>query len=332
MASIRPFLLAAAVAALPLTFVACGGDDGGSDIVTPEGDHYQTVAKQAFVPTTPGEARDYGLDIGSSDGSGPDGAVDNQLGSALGTLASMGFDLQGTIDQAVAEGSIILLVDFQTTDLANSKAAGLNVLLGDKATAMPAPCNVDEMYDKDAGTGCGHHLDGTGVFTLAASSPDNAAVAGKIVNGVFNGGPGNISLQIAIGSTEPLTLDLIGARAKATGITADAIESAILAGAVSQDDINNKILPAIQQQLGPIIAETCTDLASPPECGCTAGTGKTIIDLFDTDQDCMVSVSELTSNSLIQSLLGPDVTIDGVKALSIGIKVSTTKASFPDQQ
>jgi hypothetical protein len=331
MASIRPFLLAVAVAALPMTLVACGGDDG-SEIVTPEGEHYQTVAKQAFVPTTPGQARDYALDIGSPDGSGPDGAGDNQLGSALGTLSSMGFDLQGTIDQAVAEGSIILLVDFQTTDFTNSKAAGLNVLLGDKATATPAPCNVDEMYDKDAGTGCGHHLDGSGVFTLSATSPNNAAVGGKIVNGVFNGGPGNISLQIAVGSTEPLTLDLIGARAKATGITADAIESALLGGAVSEDDINTKVLPAIQQQLGPIIAETCTDLASPPECGCAAGTGKTILDLFDTDSDCMVSVTELTSNSLIQSLLGPDVMIDGVNALSIGIKVSTTKASFPAQQ
>ena len=330
MVSIRPFLLAAAVAALPMTLVACGGDDGGTDIpVMPEGEHYQTVAKQAFVPTNNTQAREYGLDIGSPEGE-LDGAVDNQLGMVLGTLASMGFDLQGTIDQAVAEGSIILLVDFQTKDFANTTAAGLKVLLGDKATATPAPCNVDEMYDKVAGTGCGHHLDGTGSFTITAGSPDDAAVGGKIVNGVFNGGPGNISLQIAIGSTDPLTLDLIGARAKATGITADAIDSAILGGALTEDDLNTKVIPAIQQQLGPIIAETCTD-PTAADCGCTAGTGKTILDLFDTDDDCMVSVDEIKSNTLIQSLLAPDVKIDGVNALSLGIKVSTTKASFPAQ-
>lgn len=326
MASIRPFLLAAAVAALPLTLVACGGDDGGSDIITPEGEHHQTVASQAFVPTNNGQARDYGLDIGSPEG-GLDGTYDNQLGMVLAALGTMGFDLQGTIDQAVAEGSIILLVDFQTTDFTNAKAAGLKVLLGDKATATPSPCNADEEYDKEAGTGCGHHLDGTGSFTLAAGSPDDAAVAGKIVNGVFNGGPGNISLQIAIGSTDPLTLDLIGARAKASGVAADKIDSAILGGAVSETDINTKVLPAIQAQLGPIIAETCTDTTAD-DCGCTAGTGKTILDLFDTDDDCMVSVDEIKENTLIKSLLAPDVTIDGVKALSLGIKVSTTKATF----
>lgn len=328
MLPIRPFLLAAI---LPLSLVACGGDDGGT--VIPEGTHYQYVSKRAFVPTNNNQAREYGLDLNN------DKTVDNQLGMVLGTLATMGFDIQGTIDEAVAEGSIILLVDFQTKDFTNTTAAGLKVLLGDNP--MPAACNAGETYCNTATppvcTGCSHHLAGTGMFSVAPGSPDNAAVGGKIVNGTFNGGPGDISLQIALGGTDAIQLDLIGARAKATGISETGITSVILGGALTEEDLNTKVLPAIQAQIAPIIVEDCAMLTMPPGCGCTAGsTGKTVLDLFDggiqgTVKDCMVSVEEIKGNSLIQSLLAPDVTIDGRMALSLGIKVEAVKATYPAQ-
>lgn len=328
MASIRPFLFAAA--ALPLTLVACGGDDGG--VPVPEGEHYQTVASKAYVPTTANEARTNTLDLGSPDGE-LDGVPDNQLGSVLALLASQfDFDVQGTIDEAVATGSIILLVDFQTKDFANTSAAGLKVLLGDDTTAMPAPCNAGEMWDETTMTGCGHHLTGTGNFTVKAGSPSDALVAGKIAGGVFTGGPGNISLQIALGSTGAIQLDLIGARAKATGITADAIESVILAGAITESDLNDKVIPAVRDQITPLIAEACTS-TTPPDCGCAAGTsGAMILSIFDTSpKDCMVSVDEIKNNGIIQGALAPDVLIDGTNALSLGIRIETKKATFPAQ-
>jgi hypothetical protein len=329
MASIRP-LFALAAAALPL-IVACGGDDGGGTVI-PEGEHTQYVAKKAFVPTNNNQAREFGLDLNK------DKTVDNQLGMVLGTLSSMGFDIQGTIDKAVAEGSIILLLDFQTKDFTNSSAAGLSVLLGQNP--VPAACNSGETYCNTATppvcTGCGHHLAGTGMFTI--KSDMNAAVGGKIVNGTFNGGPGDLTLQIALGDTAaPIQLDLIGARAKATGIAADKIDSVILAGALTQEDLNTKVIPAIQGSIAPIILRDCPSPTMPPACGCMTGsTGKTVLDLFDGDitgttKDCTVSVAEIMGNSLIQSLLAPDVTIDGKQALSLGIKVEATKASFPAQ-
>src|SRR5512132_4527035 len=127
----RPFLLAAAV--LPMSLVACGGDDGQP---VPEGMHYHYVANKVFVPTSNTQAREYGLDLNA------DGTVDNQLGMVLSTLAGMGFDIQATIDTAVAEGSIILLADFQTKDFTNTTAAGIQVFLGDNET--PAACNSGE--------------------------------------------------------------------------------------------------------------------------------------------------------------------------------------------
>ncbi len=338
MASIRQ-LFCLAAAALPITLAACGGDDGGT--VIPEGMHYQFVSKRAFVPTNNNQAREFGLDIGSSSGK-LDKTVDNQLGMVLGTLASMGFDIQSTIDEAVAKGSIILLVDFQTKDFTNTTAAGLKVLLG--SNPMPAPCNpgppVEEactMAKPPVCAGCAHHLQGTGTFGIDPKSPDSAAVGGKIINGTFTGGPGEISLQIALGGTDAIQLDLIGARAKASGITDSAIDSVILAGALTADDLNTKVIPAIQKQIAPIITRDCNMPTVPPGCGCMSGsTGKTVLDLFDGDitgtaKDCMVSVEEIKGNSLIQSLLAPDVKIDGKDALSLGIKVQTTKATYPAQ-
>jgi hypothetical protein len=326
----RSFLAAAAL--MPMSLVACGGGDDGN--VVPEGTHYHYVANKVFLPTSNTQAREFGLDLNN------DKTVDNQLGMVLSTLAGMGFKLQDTIDSAVAEGSITLLADFQTKDFMNTTAAGIQVFLGDKPT-MPAACNTGETYDPATGMGCKHHLDGNGMFTIAANSPQNAALGGKIVNGTFTGGPGDLSLQIALGGTEAINLNLIGARAKATMVSEASIGSGtnggiILAGAVTKDDIDTQVIPAIQKQLVPTIARDCTALDMPPGCGCAAdSTGKTILGLFDTKKadgtdgkDCAVSVEEIKNNQLIVSLLSPDVTIDGKKALSLGIKATAIKGTF----
>lgn len=329
MASIR---LLYGLFALPL--IACGG--GGEDQPTPEGPHYGYVANKLFVPTNNNQAREYGLDLNN------DKTVDNQLGMVLGTLAGQGFDVQGTIDEAIAEASIILLADFQSSSFQSTSAAGLQIKLGDMET--PAACNAGEEYkclladgttecdSTDAGctcSGCGRHLT-NGTFTIDANSPDNAAVAGKVVGGVFTGGPGDITLKIALGSAEGIELDLIGARAKASGISEAGMESVVIAGALTKDDLDMKVIPAIHAQIAPIITEDCP-MPQAADCGCGSGsTGKTILNLFDTmPKDCTVTVDEIKGNTLIQSLLAPDVTIDGKMALSLGIKATTVKATFP---
>ncbi len=312
----RSTLLAAACL-LP-SIAACGGDDGEGNVV-PEGTHYHYVANKVFVPTTNTQAREYGLDLNK------DGTVDNQLGMVLSTLGSMGFDIQMTLDEAVKEGSIILLADFQTKDFMNTTAAGVQVFLG--ANPTPPACNGS------ADTTCGHHLDGNASFDIAQGSPTNAALGGKVVNGTFTGGPGNLSLQIALGGTEAIQLDLIGARAKGSSITETQIGSGttggmIFAGAITKEDIDTKVIPAIQTQLVPTIERDCPN-ATGPTCVCMDGsTGKTILGLFDANDDCSVSVDEIKTNSLIVSLLSPDVTVDGKMALSLGVKATAVKATY----
>jgi hypothetical protein len=313
---------------LPMSLVACGSPD----TIVPEGTHYHYVVDKTLVPTNNNQAREYGLDLNG------DGTVDNQLGMVLGTLAGMGFDIQGTLDKSVNEGSIILLFDLQTKSFTSTAAAGISLQLGDNP--VPPACNGS------ADTTCRHHLDGHGMFSIAPDSPQDIALAGKIIGGTFTGGPGNITLQIALGGTTAITLDLIGARAKASGLSETNIGSAtsggaVLAGALTQDDLNNKVIPAIQTQLVPIIQRDCCGLATSPggatcnptgtpPCGCTdSSTGKTILGLFDTmPKDCTVTTTEISNNTLIQSLLAPDVTIDGKMALSLGVKATAVGATF----
>lgn len=299
--------------ALPL--VACGGDDN-----TPTGPHHQYVVSEANVPTSNPQATEFGLDLNG------DKVVDNQLGAVLAALSTQGFKVQDAITLALSTGDIILLIDVQAKNLSSGGGVGLEVKLGDKATAMPAPCSGT------SDTVCRHHLDGTGNFTIAAGSPDNAAVAGKISGGTFNGGPGDISLKIALGSPTGIQLDLIGARAKASGISETGIDSVVLAGALTTDDLNAKVIPAIHDQIVPIITAQCTMPNMPPGCGCAANsTGATLINLFDNNpKDCSVSVAEIMGNTLLKSLLAPDVTIEGKPALSLGIKVKAVKGAFPN--
>jgi hypothetical protein len=187
---------------------------------------------------------------------------------------------------------------------------------------MPAPCAGSD------DTTCGHHLDGTGSFDVDPNGPTNAALAGKIVGGTFTGGPGDLSLQIAIGGTDPIQLNLIGARAKATGISETDIMSVIFAGAITQDDINMHVIPAIAPQLEATVEKDCTDLTNPPDCGCT-GTGTSIISLFDKmPVDCHITADELVQNDFVKGLLAPDVTIDGKMALSVGVKATAKKATY----
>lgn len=325
-------LIVAAICALPLSIAACGGSSDST--ITPEGTHYQYVISSALVPTTDAQTRQFGLDLGSKTSTKLDGIIDNQLGSALVTLATLGFDVQGTINTSVDQGSIILLVDFQTKDFTTSNGAGLEVKLG--ANPVPPACNGA------ADTTCRHHLTGTGMFQIAANSPSDAVVAGKIASGTFNGGPGDLTLQIAIGSAaSPIKLDLLHARVQATSIT-DAGMTAILGGLVTQDALMTQIGPSIQGSVSAVLDRDCTPRGAPPDCGCKVGsTGALVIGALDGDlvpaggpaKDCMVSVDEILGFPLVAQVLKPDsCSTESCKApdsLSIGIKVQAVKASFP---
>lgn len=309
------------VAFISLATAACGGGGGGDDDddTPPEGDHYHYVTDSVLVPTTSNEVQTYGMDIDSGEPDG-DAGIDNQLGSVLAALASMNFEIQATVDTSVDQGSIILLADYQTVAFDNAAHTGLQLYLG----ANPNPPACTDASD----TVCRHHLTGTGSFDIDAASPRNALVKGPVVNSVFQGGPGTLTLQIALSEGAPINLNLIGARAELRMVTATDIGDGKVAGAISKTDIDQQILPAVKSQLDDVIARDCPT-AAPPTCTCDPGsTGETVLNTFDSDGDCAITVTELQTDPLISGFLMPDVTIGGVDALSIGIKFTAVGATF----
>ena len=300
------------------------GDDGGDTGVNPDGEDHTYVVDSVAVPENATDAENLGLDI---DG---DSMPDNGLGTLIATLISVAnLDLQTAITEQVDQGGIILLANLKATDLAEATGVGLYVYLG--ADANPAPCENAE------DTVCRHHLDGTGTFGIAADSPENALIVGENAGGAFTGGPGEVTIELALADgADPLSLTLVNAKAEAT-VAADGLSSGKLGGAVTQDEINNNILPAVADIVAGIVAADPTCTLGPPDC-CEDGTAKTVLGFLDDDGDCVVSVEELQSNSLLSTLLTPDVDLfdaagnpgtDGTDdSLSLGIGFTAVGGGF----
>ncbi len=307
---------------LAASLIACGGGDDGDGGTTPTGEHYKFVVDGANVPSSNTEVNMYGLDL---DGDLPDGDsnVDNQLGSVLAFLGSQGFDAGEAVTEAINDGSIAILADLQTPSFSSAAGAGLQIRLGDSATIMPTPC------DTAMPPVCGAHLMGTGMFTLAAGSPTDAIVTGSIVSGVFNGGPGKLALQIAL-TGAPININLIGAKARLSGMSADAITTGIVAGAIPKTEVDTMLIPAVATQINGLVQSDCTPPLTPPACGCADGSGARLaIQLLDkAPVDCMVTGQEILENEALSAFFAADVTIEGTPALSLGLGVSAVKATF----
>jgi hypothetical protein len=316
-----------------LALLACGGgDDAGDDDdgggVDPAGTHYQFVANEISVPTSAAEVMTFALDIAGNE------QADNQLGNLLNTLNGLGLDVSTTVDANVQNGNVIILADIQATSLDAATGVGMSFYLGENPT--PAACTDPELPET-----CGNHLDGSGSFSVSASSPDNALLVGAIVGGSFSGGPGNVTLELPLAAgTDPIVLDLIGAKAE-VAVTADGLMSGKLGGAITDADIRTEVLPAVVTVLADLVADDCTGTA--PEC-CPGDESDSaaaqVLGILDDNMDCVVTLAELEADPIIAStLLNPDLDMldgteigpdtDGTKdSLSIGVGFSAVAATF----
>lgn len=333
----RPVLLLALCGALGLA--ACGGDDGddgteddgteddGTDddggddgnTVNPDGADNTFVVDTLAVPSSGPEADEVALDL---DG---DSQPDNQLGGLLGTLSTY-VDVSAEVNEQLAQGGIILLANLKATDLVDATGVGLYVYLG--ADPDPAPC-LDE-----TDTECGRHLDGSGSFSIDPESPEDAVIIGANDGGSFSGGPGEVTIEIALAG-QSLALTLIGARAE-MDVSADGLTGGKLGGAITVDDITNEIVPAITVVIQGLLAE-CTG-GTAPDCGCEGGT-ETIRGLFDdAPADCMVTEEEVLDSPVTALLTTADVDLldasgnpgtDGTnESVSLGVGFSAVPGTF----
>ena len=286
------------------------------DAPPPPPGHHHYVLDTLLVPTNNNEARDYGQDING------DTTIDNQLGMVIGTLASMGIDAQGTVTHSLSVGSTISLVDLYANDFTTEPAATVAMFVG--ATPMPGAC---------AGTSdtvCRHHLAGNATFTVPSGSPTNTPLTGALVAGAMTTAPGHLAVPLSVFGSAPVLVTLIGAKIVLGQATDAHIAMMKIGGAITQTEIDTKVIPAMRDGFQAAVAHDCTALTSPPACGCASGTnGKTYLGLFDTSpKDCSISITEVKNNNLINSLLTPDVMVEGVQALSFGVKATAVNAGF----
>jgi hypothetical protein len=314
---VKRVLLFVLAMTLSLGVAACGGtgDDDDDDEVDPDGTHHQYVLNELLMPTSATMANAYGLNLDGDE----QGRPDNALGQILSTLASSAdFDLQGTVDDQIVQGEIIILSNMQATSLTTASGVGVWVFLGNNPVPDPCLNEEDEV--------CGQHLDGEGSFGIDPASPEDALIVGQLVAGKYNGGPGTVTIEISLveGEDSSIVINLIGARMEIGQVTEGAMTNGKLGGAVTEDDLDDNIMPELHTILidnidadctGEPVGETCPNPPDCAPCGCEEGsTGRTLLDLFDEytepgddTPDCVVEFQELLDNSLISSLLAPDV-------------------------
>jgi hypothetical protein len=299
------------------------GSDGG---VRYEGTHYGYVVSKVSVPVAQSQIRQYGLDLGNASSSSLDGTIDNAFGATLSFLAALNLPIQQTITNAIDRGTVIQLIDFQTNDFMNANSAGFRIRLGQ--TPAPAACNGP------TDTICRHHLAGTGAFSVALDSPTDAIFGGDVAGGTFSGGPNDITLQIAYGSTTLINLKLVHARITASSISMAGIVTANVGGLVTKAELTAVVVPVIQAQFRSIVNRDCGSNGLPPNCGCRFGsTGDYLMKALDgdltngLDRDCQFSSAELLVFAPLDSC-SKDICASA-DSLSVGLQIEAVKATFP---
>jgi hypothetical protein len=313
-------LIAVALSALLVLGFGCGGgggdDDTGGDVTCGAWAYPETqmVVSALYLPLSSQEAKDYAFDLDHN------GTVDNQLGNILAALkSSMGSTSpQVSVDEAMGKGDIIVLFSVFATAMQESAAANLWAFLGE---AVP----IDPPDGPQAGD----------TFTVDATGPQNAYFGGKIKGGggTFGGDNATLTLNLPLtaGSNLELTLQAVNMEFDiSASCSASACEftNGKLGGAITEDDLNNKVLPEVTNLLADQLTGKCSNATG--SCVCESGSGaETIQSMFDTDGSCDVTLAEVQNNNIIKAFLKGDVTLkDGSKALSLAVGFDAINAVY----
>jgi hypothetical protein len=255
------------------------------------------------LPAGGSTVRELGCDLDN------DGDPDNALGTVLGAVAGQGAgDPQTFVDQAFRDGLVTILAEaVSQTDLVNAAAgqAGMRAGLGSRGAAA-------------------------GQYTMSGAS---AKLAGTIAGGVGQFGPANLTLSIPLGRS-PLELTLVAAQVRDVRLAASGIQGGKVCGAITETELNGKVLPVFAGLLNQAIAAG-------------GDTARTLCSVFDRDRSCAaeaaacaafsaaspppagcISATEVTENPIVRSVVRPDVQINGQPALSLGVGFTAAMASF----
>jgi hypothetical protein len=314
--------------------VGCSGDGLAPECVnSTSGEESKFVANTLTLPKA---HADFAIDL---DGNG---TPDNQLGNIIGVLNgqfTMGNGPQDGVNQALQKGNVLLLFDEKGASLSSAECASVDFAAGNQPANPPK-------------------YDGSDTFTINAML-GGGTFKGRITGSAFNSNspvtttnPTNITVLLPIvAGVDPITLSITGAHLQFTK-SGDTLMKGQINGAIKSTDVQNEIIPSVAQLLNkkinmdPTSSSSMTLLSifdsgmvthdpSCPDMSCKNPDGT-----CSKPMDKTISVCEVGTNSLIKSVLSPDVQMfqNGVykpnkdktvkDSLSMGLAFTAVKANF----
>jgi hypothetical protein len=313
--------IAVTLSALLGVSIGCGGgggpdNSGQVDNIAWTYPETQMVVTDLVLPADATEAKSMAFDLDHN------GSPDNQLGNILAALkSSMGSTSpQTSVDDAMNKGDIIVLFSIFAESMQASKKAALWAFLGESMA-----------FDPQTGPQAGD------TFTVdTVKGPAAAYFGGSIKGGggAFGGDLATLSLNLPLtsGSSLDLTLQAVNMEfdvSPSCSVSGCEFTNGRLGGAITETDLNNKVLPEVTNLLKDQLTSKCS--MSTGACVCESGSGaETIESMFDTDQNCDVTLEEVQGNNIIKAFLKGDVLLaDGVsKGLSLAVAFEAVNATY----
>jgi len=259
---------------LSLTGAGCGGDDVPIVDETPTGpvcDATKVTGMDNKMATNelklPGIAgnKPYAYDF---DGNG---VQENQLKTLINTISLAGLDIQKSVNDAVAGGEAIVLMNVKASDLTKAECAQVTLGLAKGPKAGDPKPTFDgkdkfEIMTEVAPVSLFGPVDAGKMSTLASSKQKTS-----------NKTEQQIQVNIPLGDGKTLPLSLRGAHFEGTLVKDGAntrVKDGMLHGVLAQVDIDQKIVP--------LVANLLTDMVNKDP---TAESAKIIIGLFENQAD-----------------------------------------------
>jgi hypothetical protein len=273
------------------------------------------VLNKLIVPMNNTDAQKYAFNF--------NGKTYNALGTVLALIAQQvpTLELQASIEGAINAGKTLVLVRLQAKSWTDDPATTGKTWIGASTTCCATPDDKPACAT-EAATTC---FNGAKEFSPAAGST-GAPMAGKITASALSLTATTLVLQLPINSAGTLDLALDSVQVKGTMAAGspDKITNGVLAGAMSVDQVNNKLIPTIADMMTTVLQDPTTKQSTIDQ----------IQTLFDTNKDKKVTKEELQANGVIATILAGDVDLDGDKKadhLSLGIGFEAIKAVIKDK-
>ncbi len=307
-----------------LSGAGCGADQYEScDIlepvdIDPLGHQLMYVVDSIDLPNSYDESQAFGVVLDRN----PLQRPNNAMGQVLSLIFSyVDVDLDDRVQSAIDDGRILHLLGVQATSLDEAAGVGAQIFLG-----------VDRDDDPL------DNFSGTESFAIEAGN-FSQPLAGEIDDGRLIVELGSVPLRIVLPNVDtPFTLELEAARIEADVITTTEIRGK-LGGVILEEELHASLLPLIYSSIQASLALDCVAGVCEQDSH-----GRFFLDLFDEDLDGAIGYAEFEDNSLIGSLLSPDVDMfdvdgnirprcDGIKdSLSFGAAFTAVSARFTPPQ